>query len=189
MHDAHAAFAHPTRNVNSFGLHPGMRVADFGAGSGAYALAIAEALSGSGVVYAVDIQKDLLRRIKNDAHKRGFNNVEVIWADLEKPGGSKIADRTLDAVLISNLLFQVADKTALFAEARRILRATGRLIVIDWQESFGGMGPLKEAVVTKEAAAQVAAQCGFGDAAEFKAGAHHWGLIFRPKKQEPARHV
>jgi tRNA A58 N-methylase Trm61 len=49
-------FAHPPRNVAEFGISPGMSVADFGSGSGAYVLLLAEALSGSGHVYAVDIQ-------------------------------------------------------------------------------------------------------------------------------------
>lgn len=159
-----------------------MIVADFGAGSGAYVLAIAERLSHAGHVYAIDVQQDLLRRIKNDAHKRGYKNVEIIWSDLERVHGSKLADNFVDRVLISNLLFQVEDKDVLLREAYRILKRSGLLAIVDWSESFGGMGPHKDVVVNKDAAVVLAKRAGFESLREFDAGAHHYGLIgIKPK--------
>ncbi|RJR14151.1 class I SAM-dependent methyltransferase [Candidatus Parcubacteria bacterium] len=174
-----AGFAHPPRNVELLGIEPGMLVADFGSGSGAYVLAIAERLQNLGHVYAIDVQRDLLRRTANEATKAGFKTVEVIWADLEMPNASKLASNTLDVVLISNLLFQVPDKQAILSEAYRILKKTGRLIVIDWSDSFGNLGPIKEDVVKKDAVLVLAQKVGFALAQEFSAGAHHYGLIFR----------
>jgi len=173
-------FAHPRRNVAALGIEPGMLVADFGSGSGAYTLAIADRLEGVGHVYAIDIQRDLLRRIANEAAKLGHKNVEIIWADLEVPRASKLAGETLDFVLISNLLFQVPDKGALLAEARRILKATGRLAIVVWSESFKGLGPVDEDVVPKQTGLELARKAGFELMKEFPAGAHHYGLIMRP---------
>jgi ubiquinone/menaquinone biosynthesis C-methylase UbiE len=180
-HKTHAApaFAHPARNVGALGIEPGMSVADFGSGSGAYVLAIAERLENSGHVYAIDVQRDLLRRVHTEAHKRGFKNVAVIWADLEKPEASKLRERSLDVVLVSNLLFQITDKAAVLEEAWRILRPRGQLAIIDWSDSFGGMGPVKQDVVKKEDALALAQRSGFELNREFTAGAHHYGLTFR----------
>lgn len=172
-------FAHPARNVADIGITPGMKVADFGSGSGAYTLAVAEALCGSGHVYAIDVQRDLLQKTKNEAHKRGFKNVEVLWGDLERQGGSKIADGALDVVLMSNILFQVAEKGAMLEEALRILKTQGRLVIIDWSDSFRGTGPRPEDVVGKEDALSLATKSGAQLEREFSAGAHHYGLIFR----------
>lgn len=172
-------FAHPPRNVGAIGIEPGMTVVDFGAGSGAYVLAIAERLSHSGHVYAIDVQQDLLRRIKNEAHKKGYKNVEIVWSDVEKPGGSKIADAHADRVLISNLLFQVEDKAAMLGEAHRILKPMGTLTIIDWSDSFGGMGPHKKEVVKRERALELARAAGFEPVREFDAGAHHYGLVLK----------
>jgi ubiquinone/menaquinone biosynthesis C-methylase UbiE len=173
-----AGFAHPKRNVGAFGVQPGMVIADFGSGSGAYVLAIAETLGETGKVYAIDVQKDLLRRTMNEANKRNLQNVHILWGDLEKEHGSKLSDHSCDIVLISNLLFQVNNKEQVLREARRILRTRGHLIIIDWEESFGGMGPIKSHVVDKNTALAFAEHIGFKFSSEFSAGAHHYGLIF-----------
>ena len=175
-------FAHPKGNVVTFGIDHGMKVADFGAGSGAYVMAIAEQLGDSGTVYAIDVQKDLLRRIKNEAHAKHHKNVEIIWADLEVPGASMLADSSMHVVLISNLLFQLVDKRPPLVEAHRILRPKGKLIIIDWSESFGGLGPIKDDVVPKEAALELARDAGFEFMREIPVGAHHYGLLLRPSK-------
>lgn len=173
----HSRFAHPARNVSALGIHPGMKVADFGSGSGAYVLAIAEALCNSGHVYAVDVQRDLLRRTKNESNKQGYKNVEIIWSDLERRGGSKMADNALDVVLISNLLFQVHEKDIVIEEAARVLRNQGRLAIVDWNESYGGTGPIEQDVVDRKTALGLAEKSGFEFVKEFSAGAHHYGII------------
>lgn len=183
MSKSAARFAHPKRNVAALPLQHGMRVADFGAGSGAYVLGVAERLEGSGTVYAIDIQRDLLRRILSDATKRGYKNVEIIWADLEAPRASKLADASIDLVLISNLLFQVPDKTLVLREAARVVKPSGYVVIIDWSESFGGMGPIKEDVVTKSSALAAAKKAALELQREFEAGAHHYGLILRHAPQ------
>lgn len=172
-------FAHPAKNVATLGIEPGMKVADFGAGSGAYVFAIAEMLHGSGTVFAVDIQKDLLRRIKNEAARRNMPHVEIVWGDLEEKGGSKFDDATLDLVLLSNILFQVRHRTMLIEEAMRVVRDTGKIAFIDWSESYGGLGPHPDHVFSKEEALLCAHTCGLSLIREFSAGAHHYGLLFQ----------
>jgi SAM-dependent methyltransferase len=75
------------------GIQAGMEIADLGAGSGFYTIAAAKALISTGRVYAVDAQKDLLTKIKNNAVSQGLYNVEVIWGDIEKPPAHTSARR------------------------------------------------------------------------------------------------
>lgn len=171
-------FAHPHRNVEALHIEPGMTIADFGAGSGAYVYAMAKRLSGLGTVYAIDVQRDLLRRIQNESQQRGLRTVKVLWCDLERPLATQLPNDSVDMVLISNLLFQVENKDALFFEAMRILRPRGRVVLIDWFESFGNMGPIKQEVVPREVAGRMAEESGFVFEYEFEAGAHHYGLVF-----------
>ena len=186
------SFADPHRNISALGVEDGMKIADFGAGSGAYALIFAHAVGKSGRVYAVDVQRDLLRRIHNEAHRKGLDNVDVIWGDLETPHGSKLANRSIDIVLISNLLFQMSDIHTVFDEAWRILKPTGRLAVIEWEErppraassKIMAIGPHRDAIVHRAQAVSGVQARGFKLAHEFAAGAHHYGLMFDIAPQE-----
>lgn len=171
-------FSDPQKNIEQFSLQLGDVVADLGSGSGHYALAAMRAVGEKGRVYAVDIQKDMLVRLKNEAKRQGFDNVEIVWGDVEAPGGSKLADGVADAVVITNLLFQLENKEGIAKEAHRIVKKGGRLLLIDWAESFGGIGPHADQVVHKEEAEKIFSQAGFEKVRDIQAGAHHYGMIF-----------
>lgn len=182
--ESNTSFANPNKNVMQIGISSGMKVADFGAGSGAYTLALAPLVGAGGRVYAVEVQQDLLKKIKNTTESQGHKNIDVIWGDFERPNGSKLAERCVDMVIISNTLFQLDDKRGALLEANRVLHSGGQLVVIDWSESFGGMGPQKSDVVTKESAKEMCIDAGFVFSKEFDAGSHHYGLIYKKPAQD-----
>lgn len=174
-------FTNPTTNINELGVYDGMIVADLGAGTGAYTMPLAERVGDTGRVYAVEVQKEFLANIKDAAAARGLKNVEVIWGDIERSGGTKIKDASVDAAVISNVLFQAEDKSGLLLEVKRILKTGGKLLLVDWKESFGNLGPTPEMVVTKDAARTLCEREGFVLKKEFDAGEHHYGLVlYRP---------
>jgi len=70
----------------------GMKVADVGAGSGFYSLEAARKVGSSGRVYAIDVQKNLLERLRSQAISEGLGNVEVVWGNAEKIGGTKVRE-------------------------------------------------------------------------------------------------
>lgn len=172
-------FSDPENNVQQFGLTSGMQVADFGAGSGFYTLAAAKAVVPSGRVFAVDIQKDLLQRLKNGAKQNHLSNVDIIWGDLEHLGGTKLREGSLDAVLAANLFFQIKNKDGLCLEIKRVLRPNGRVLIVDWASSFGGVGPASSDIITKLEITAIFQDHGFVLDREISAGAEHYGLVFR----------
>jgi len=172
------AFIDPAAVVPYFELRPNMQTADFGCGSGAYALAMSRAILPNGKVYAIDVQKDVLVALKNTAEEKNVRNIEFIWGDIEALGGSKIGDQSLDFALASNVLFQTGGGYKLAMEIKRVLKTGGRAAIIDWNESFGNLGPRPEDIVTKESAKQTFEAAGFSVGREFPAGDHHYGLIF-----------
>lgn len=171
-------FVDPVHVMREIGVHVGSRVADIGAGSGAYALALGKIVGDEGRVYAIDVQKDMLTRLSNEASKRGLKNIDTVWADMDRSGGSKLADHSVDLVLFSNVLFQLEAKDIALLEARRILKPGGTCAIVDWSDSFNGMGPHKDEVVTADRAKELALAAGFTLKRDFIAGAHHYGLIF-----------
>ena len=172
-------FIKPEEIIKNFEVRPGMTVADFGSGSGHYVLAVAKKMNDSGVVYAIDIQKNLLETIKSEAVKQHLSNVDIVWADIEGKEGTKLANGILDFAIASNILFQIGDKEALAREIFRTLKNGGRAAVIDWSASFGGVGPAPKAVVPKNEAERIFIQEGFLEEREFPAGDNHYGIIFK----------
>ena len=172
-------FSDPQKNLDQLGLSPDSYVADLGSGAGYYTIAAAKMVGKMGRVYAVDVLKDMLQKIKNQAERAGLTNIEAIWGNVEKLGGTRLADATVNTVLVCNTLFQLEEKKDLPLEAKRILKPKGRVLVVDWKESFGGMGPQPEHVVSPETARALFESAGFIFDREIKAGEHHYGMIFR----------
>jgi ubiquinone/menaquinone biosynthesis C-methylase UbiE len=171
-------FSNPHRNIEQLALRDGMIVADFGAGSGFYSIEAAKAVAPTGRVYAIDVQKGLLERLKKQAHDLHVKNIEIVASDLEKIGGSKIRDGLCDAAVVSNILCMVEDRKTLLEEAKRILKSGGRLLLIDWSASFSHMGPHHGHVIYKDDAMKLALSLGFTFGKEIDAGEHHYGMIF-----------
>ena len=172
-------FSDPEHNVAQFGLRVGDHVADLGAGVGHHALALAKVVDVSGKVYAVDLQKELLKELVVRAREAGLVNIVPIVADIEKPKGTGLEENSMDAILISNTLFQSDDRFAFLKEAYRILKPNGEALVIDWNESFKGMGPSEKYVFSKDSLNEMAEEVGFVLDRTIGAGEHHYGLIFK----------
>ncbi len=158
---------------------PTQSVGDFGSGSGFYSLALAKMVGDSGRVYAIDIQKDLLAKIKNEAAKSHLFNIEIIWADFEAPLGTRLKENTLDRAIISNTLFQIENKEDFLSEVARVLRPSGKVMVVEWADSFGGLGPEKNKILPKEKCLKLLQKAGFVLEKEIKAGAHHYGFVMK----------
>ncbi len=177
-------FSDPEKNIRYLKLEEGMRVADFGTGSGAYVAALAERVGNTGKVYAIDIQQELLRTLERNLREQEVKNVEFVWSDLDEPSGSKLQAGSQGAVVIANLLFQSENKLGLFREAWRVLKPSGVLLVVDWSDSFSNLGPVPEAVVTLTQAKSLLSEAGFTPEREFEAGDHHYGIVSRKDRKE-----
>lgn len=172
-------FSDPQKNIDQCGIQAGMEIVDLGAGSGFYTIAASKALISTGTVYAVDAQKDLLTKLKNNASKEGLYNVEVVWGDIEKVGGTHLREGSMDFALLCNVLFQTEDKKGVIQEVKRILKPNGRILIVDWMDSFGGIGPRQADVVQRNKALEMFEEGGFHLDREIRAGAHHYGMILK----------
>lgn len=173
-----ASFSNPREVVLQLGLREGMKIGDFGAGSGHYARAAAGAVGAGGKVYAVDIQEDVLKHLRLNTHEHHQALIETVWGTIETVGGTHLRDQSLDAVILANVLFQVEHRDSLMEEVRRVLKQGGKLLVVDWAGSYGGMGPAPERVVSERDAESLCITAGFHKVKSFRAGSHHYGIVF-----------
>ena len=169
-------FTSPIKNLKALGLREHDIVVDLGAGTGHYSIAAGELLP-NGKIYAIEIVKDYLTTIKNKVKDAHLNNVHIIWGNIEKKGGTKMKDHVADAVILSNVLFQVESKDALIEEARRILKKGGRALLVDWSDVASSVGVSFEKVVNKDKALEMFQKKGFIKERDIDAGAHHYGMI------------
>lgn len=171
-------FSDPHDNVLQLGLREGMKVVDLGSGVGHHAIAAAHIVGDTGRVYAVDVQEEVLIHLADTAKKRGLKNMHTVWGNIEKLGGTKLKDHSVDAVMLANTLFQLEDKTRAVEEIKRILVSGGRLLVIDWAGSYGGIGPAEQHVVSEHMAEEFFITAGFHKLKDFRSGQHHYSIVF-----------
>ena len=172
-------FVQPEVVSSHFHIREGDTVADFGAGSGYFVPTLARLVGGEGMVYAVEVQKNLVEKIGEVMRQHHLGNVQPLWGDIEEVGGTEIADGSVDVAIVVNALFQVEDKAGTVAEINRTLRSGGKLFVIDWSESFEGLGPQPGDVLTEVMAKSVVEAAGFVYEQSFDAGDHHYGFGYR----------
>ncbi len=170
----------PERIVVGFGLAEGMHVADFGSGAGYFTILVAKRVGDSGLVTAVDILNSALETLRAKAKVDGLGNIQTVRSNLEVFGSSGLASDSQDAVLLANILFQSSNKPAIIAEARRVLKPGGALIVIDWKKGTGGFGPPEDLRTEEEEMKQlIQGSDGLQFQNQIDAGVFHYGQIFK----------
>lgn len=172
-------FTDPVKNLKAFGLRENSIVADLGAGTGFYTVASAH-IATKGKVYAIEITRDYLTTIKKKISELHIDNVEIIWGNVEKIGGTHIGDGVVDAVIASNVFFQVEDKNNFIEEIKRILKKGGRVLFVDWEAEPSKKGspfPKRKGTLPKEEIQKMFERKGFSLERDIDAGAHHYGMI------------
>jgi ubiquinone/menaquinone biosynthesis C-methylase UbiE len=167
-------FSDPSANIARLGLTEGMKVVDLGAGSGFYSFEAAKRVGTTGRVYAVEVQKDLLERLRSTGVAQGLRNIEVIWGNVEKIGGTKLREALADRVIASNVLFQLEKPDEFALEIKRILKPGGKVLVVDWSD-VSPLGPKTPFSAMKAQA--LFEKSGFKLDQSFGAGDHHYGLV------------
>ena len=128
----------PDRAVESFAgvgnpfslrtLDSGARVVDVGSGAGFDSFIAAAQVGASGSVIGVDMTAEMLAKSRDTAAALGYKHVEFREGLAE---ALPVDDGAADIVISNGVINLCADKRAVFAEIRRVLRPGGRLQFAD----------------------------------------------------------
>ena len=171
-------FLNVEKITDQLDVAPNEVIADFGSGYGFFAVAFAKRGGPSGQIFAIDVLPTALEAVRSQAKIEGLFNIKIIHGNLEKPNGSTLSDESCNMVFIANVLFQVPDKPSLIDEAKRILKAGGRLAIIEWKP-YIALGPKKESRMSETELKQLVLSKGFSEVKNIDAGSHHYGFLFK----------
>ena len=166
-------FLNPIEILKHLDLEKNMVAADFGCGSGGWVIPLAKKLE-EGKVFAIDILDEPLSALRAKIKLEKFLNIEVIKADIEKT--SRVLKNSCDLILMTNLLFEVADIKKVLEEGKRVLKKGGKILVVDWKKD-APLGPKEK--ISAEEVKKNAKELDLELEKEFEAGLYHWGWIFQ----------
>lgn len=169
----------PKLVVDQLDIRTGMRIADFGAGSGHFTILFAQKAGENGKVSAIDIQEPPLEMIRAKAKDAGLSNIDIIRADLEVAGGCGLPDASQDLVFAANIFFQSQKKQEIIREAKRILKSGGLLAILEWEKNKGGLGPDDEHRMDTGTMRELVQSEGFVFDRQVAASAFHYALVFK----------
>src|SRR2546430_3551958 len=135
-------------------LRPGMTVADIGAGTGYYSWRMAQRVGASGTVYAVDIQREMIKLLERQMSRRGAANVKPVLGELTDPG---LPPGSIDLALMVDVYHEFEYPYEMLTAIVRALKPGGRLVFVEFRGGDAAV-PIKplhtitEAQVRKEAA-------------------------------------
>jgi len=174
------SFFDPNGVLTKLGLDSNCRdVLEFGCGYGTFTIPAAQRIRGT--VYAIDIEPEMLAITGAKAKAVGAANIELLQRDFVVDG-SGLADRTVDYVMLFNIL-HAQERMALLREARRVLRPHGKLAIIHWNfDASTPRGPSMSIRPKPGECRAWAEEVGFAaiSPADIDLPPYHYGLVLEP---------
>lgn len=140
------AWQRPDRIMDALGVGEGSTVADLGAGGGWFTVRLARQV-GQGLVYAEDIQPQMIEAISRRAQREGLRNVRTV---LGTPVDPMLPAESIDAVLIVDAYHEVEQPRKLLGNVAKALKSTGVIGIVDFKKDGGGPGPAMDERVDPE---------------------------------------
>jgi SAM-dependent methyltransferase len=142
-----AEWQQPALLVGSLGITRGTTVADVGAGTGYFLPHLADAVGPDGKVLAVDIERSLVRHMRERVRDAGLGQVEV---RLGAPDDPALVGGEVDLVLLVDTYHHIDGRVEWFGRLKQSVRPGGRLAIVDFKAGELPVGPPPAHRIPKE---------------------------------------
>ncbi len=166
------AWQKPHEVISALRLAPDATVADIGAGTGYFSARLARMLP-RGKVYAVDLEPDMARHLRERAKREGLERMVAVQATAADPA---LPER-VDLVLFVDTYHHVDARENYLRSLRQMLRPGGRIAVIDFKLD-APVGPPPRARISPERVKRELQQAGYTLAAEHGFLPYQYFLVF-----------
>jgi len=167
------AWQKPHAVIEALALKPGAAVADLGAGTGYFAARLANMLP-KGIVYAVDLEPDMVRYLGERAKREGLANLKPVQA----AAGDARLPAKVDLVLLVDVYHHIEARERYFQRLAASLLPGARVAVIDFRLD-SPEGPPKAARVPPEQVSAELARAGYALVTEHRFLPRQYFLVFR----------
>jgi ubiquinone/menaquinone biosynthesis C-methylase UbiE len=147
----------PEQIMDALAIAEASSVADIGAGAGWFTIRLARRVGPNGVIYAQDVQQQMLAAIRRRVQREGLTNVRTVLGHDSDP---RLPSATLDAVLVAGVYHEIDDRETMLANLARALKPSGRIGVVEFKEEGGGPGPPADERVDSQTIVQDATRAG-----------------------------
>ena len=116
--------------VEALAIRPGQVLCDMGCGNGFYTLELARRVGPRGIVYAVDVQPEMLHMLAERLAREGVRNVRPV---LGTPIDPRLPPGTLDLVLCVDVYHEFSHPEAMLGRIRESLKPDGLLVLAEFR--------------------------------------------------------
>jgi ubiquinone/menaquinone biosynthesis C-methylase UbiE len=173
------AYQKPHEVMTALDVKPGEVIADIGAGSGYFAIRLAQHVGTAGRVYAVDISPDMIRHLHERVRDAGLLNVSPILAKPDDP----LLPQPVDRFLIVDVWHHVEDQPAYLAKMKARLKPGGQIVMIDFHKKELPVGPPLAMKIAREDLIRQMEAHGFRVAKEHTFLPYQYFLVFEVSAQ------
>jgi len=133
-----AAWQKPDQIMDALAIADGSIVADIGTGAGWFTVRLAQRVGPKGLVYAQDVQREMLEATRRRVTREGLKNVQVRRGSGSDPN---LPSGVIDAVLVVDVYPEVDDRVTFLKNLKSSIKSSGRIGIVNYKPGAGGPGP------------------------------------------------
>ncbi len=161
--------------MDAIGVAPGMVVGEAGAGDGYFTFPLLDRVGSKGVVYANDIDRRALDRLRARAEREGRSNVHTVFGRIDDPAFPR---KDLDMVVVVPALHDFRQPVEWMVNLKKYLRPGATLAVID-VDSKSGFG--HSHFLSRDEVVGYAREAGYDVVKNAGDGGEHMFIVMRPQ--------
>lgn len=127
----------PEAVLDALEIPEGAVAADVGAGSGYFTERLADRVGPAGLVYATDIQHEMIAALEHRVAERGLDNVRVVHAAFGDP---TLPEACCDLVFFSSVYKEIDDRVDYMKKVALLLRPGARVAILEFRPGARGLG-------------------------------------------------